>query len=129
MSAQQRGLSRSLRADSEMTALLTVAAERKFGGILSAITLAEADHGGVHEARMPWALSRLVVERVTKKTAARAVKTLRNTDELAGHIRYRRCRGSYGLAAQKPVVVLNSNPEDLAMLCGDRVRIIKVWLR
>ncbi|MFJ5047950.1 DNA-binding protein [Streptomyces sp. NPDC088719] len=33
---------------------------------------------------------------------------------------------STALHAPKPAVVLTSDPEDLTMLCGDRVRIVKV---
>ncbi|WP_326678577.1 type II toxin-antitoxin system VapC family toxin [Streptomyces sp. NBC_01237] len=120
-------LSLYLRADREMTAFLAVAAKRDVRVIISAVTLVEADPSGAHRARMSWALSRLVVEPVTKETAARAVEILRNAGGLAGH-KYAidAVVAATALHASGPVTVLTSDTEDMHMLCGPAVAVVKV---
>ncbi|MEU5718277.1 PIN domain-containing protein [Streptomyces sp. NPDC020403] len=120
-------LSLYLRADRAMTALLAVAAKRDIRVIVSAVTLVEADPSGAHKARMSWALSRLVVVPVTKETAARAVDLLRNTGGLAGH-KYAidAMVAATALREPGPVTVLTSDTEDMLMLCGTAVAVVKV---
>lgn len=120
-------LSLYLRADKGMTALLAVAAKRDVRVMVSAVTLVEADPSGAHKARTAWALSRLVVEPVTKETASRAVEILRDAGGLAGH----KCAIDAVVAATAlrqpgPVIVLTSDTEDMLMLCGKDVAVVKV---
>jgi hypothetical protein len=51
------------------TWVLGAARERDVRVITSAATIVEVDPQGTHTARLAWALSRLVVEPVTKDTA------------------------------------------------------------
>lgn len=120
-------LSRYLRADKEMTALLAVAAKRDVRVVVSAVTLVEADPSGAHKARMSWALSRLVVEPVTKETAVRAVEILRDAGGLAGH-KYAidAMVAATALSEPGPVTILTSDTEDMLMLCGAAVAVVKV---
>ncbi|QKW48828.1 type II toxin-antitoxin system VapC family toxin [Streptomyces buecherae] len=120
-------LSLYLRADKEVTALLAVAAKRDVRVLVSAVTIVEADPGGVHKARMAWALSRLVVEPVTKEIAAHAVTLLQDAGQLAGH-KYAidAMVAATALRQPGPVTVLTSDTEDLRTLCGKAITITKV---
>ncbi|MFC8828869.1 PIN domain-containing protein [Streptomyces sp. NPDC057137] len=120
-------LSRYLRADKEMTALLAVAVKRDIRVVVSAVTIVEADPNAAHKARMSWALSRLVVEPVTKETAARAVEILRDAGGLAGH-KYAIDAMVVATALREPgpVTILTSDTEDILMLGSAAVAVIKV---
>ncbi|GAA3370887.1 hypothetical protein GCM10020367_19310 [Streptomyces sannanensis] len=120
-------LSLYLRADRGMTALLAAAAKRDVRVVVSAVTLVEADPNGVHAARMSWVLSRLVVEPVTKEIATHAVELLRDAGGLSGH-KYAidSMVAATALRASGPVTVLTSDTEDMVMLCGRHVTVVKV---
>jgi hypothetical protein len=74
-------LSLYLRGDRTMTARLAVARKRDVRVITSAATIVEADPQGTHTARLAWALSRLVVEPVTKE----AVTRMKDSGRTGGH--------------------------------------------
>ncbi|GAA0286807.1 hypothetical protein GCM10010302_26410 [Streptomyces polychromogenes] len=116
-----------LRDNREMAANLAVAIKRDIRVIISPVTLVEADPNGVHRARMSWVVSRLTIEPVTKEIAAHAVELLRDAGGLAGH-KYAidSIVAATALRAHGPVSILTSDPEDMRMLCRDRVNIIKV---
>jgi predicted nucleic acid-binding protein len=122
-----QALSLYLRADRTMTAKLAAARRRDVRVITSAATIVEADPQGVHTARLNWALSRLVVEPVTKDTAKEALTRMKDSGRTGGH--------KYALdaivaatarAAQPPVTVLTSDLDDLTPLCGKNVEVKQV---
>ncbi|MDX3694299.1 DNA-binding protein [Streptomyces europaeiscabiei] len=110
-----------------MTAKLAAARKRDVRVITSAATIVEADPQGAHTARLAWALSRLVVEPVTKDTVKEAVARMKDSGRTGGH--------EYALdaivaatarAAQPPVTVLTSDLDDLKPLCGKQVEVRQV---
>ncbi|WP_086799642.1 type II toxin-antitoxin system VapC family toxin [Streptomyces caniscabiei] len=116
-----------LRADRTMTARLAAARKRDVRVITSAATIVEADPQGAHSARLAWALSRLVVEPVTKDTAKEALARMKDSGRTGGH--------KYALdaivaatarTAQPPVTVLTSDLDDLKPLCGKQVEVRQV---
>ncbi|MCZ7417132.1 type II toxin-antitoxin system VapC family toxin [Streptomyces sp. WMMC897] len=120
-------LSLYFRDDREIVTLLKVAAKRDVRVVVSAVTLVEADPNGAHKARMSWALSRVVVEPVTKEIATHAVELLRGGGGLAGHeYAIDAMVSATALRAARPVSVLTSDPEDMALLCGEDVTVVKV---
>lgn len=120
------GLSKVVADDREVMALVRGAEREDMRVVTSVLTLIEAHHSRVNSARFNWAVSRLNVEPVTEEIGRSAMALLLDTG-LHGH-KYAidAVVAATALHAPKPAVVVTSDPEDLAMLCGDRVRIIKV---
>jgi hypothetical protein len=114
------GLSRYLREDRETVALLKAAHKHGIRVLVSAATIVEADPRGTHAARMSWALSRLVVEPVTKEIATKAVQLLKGAGGLSGH-KYAidAMVTATALAAARPVKILTSDPQDIEILLGE----------
>lgn len=94
--------------------------------VTSVLTLIEAHHSRVSSARSNWAVSRLNVEPVTEEIGRTAMALLVDAG-LHGH-KYAidSVIAATALHSPKPAVVVTSDPEDLAMLCGNRVRVVKV---
>lgn len=92
----------------------------------TAMTLLEADYERVHPARVQWALSRIDVHDITGDIADRAAALLRD-DRLHGH-KYAidAVLAAVARAAPHPATVLTSEPEDISLLCGPLVEVVKV---
>ena len=91
----------------------------------SAATLVEARDPQMNQARFDWAVSRLVIEPVTEDVA-RAASKLLVAHRLHGHQHAIDAMvAATALAAPAPRILLTSDPEDLAMLCGKNVRVVK----
>ncbi|MFD4700069.1 type II toxin-antitoxin system VapC family toxin [Streptomyces niveus] len=120
------GLSKVVADDREVMALVRGAEKEEMRVVTSVLTLIEAHHSRVNSARFNWAVSRLNVEPVTEEIGRSAMALLLDAG-LHGH-KYAidAVVAATALHAPRPAVVVTSDPEDLAMLCGDRVRIIKV---
>lgn len=120
------GLSKLYRKNSVVMAFIQAAAEEGVRVGTSAMTVLEADYARVHPARIAWVLSRIDVHDVTHAVANRAVALLREHG-LHGH-KYAidAALAATGLFVPRPVTVLTSDPDDLALLCGDVVEVIKV---
>ncbi|MEV8330000.1 type II toxin-antitoxin system VapC family toxin [Streptomyces niveus] len=120
------GLSKVVADDREVMAFVRGAEKEDMRVVTSVLTLIEAHHSRVNSARFNWAVSRLNVEPVTEEIGRTAMALLVDAG-LHGH-KYAidAVVAATALHAPKPAVVVTSDPEDLAMLCGDRVRIIKV---
>ncbi|MEV8344167.1 type II toxin-antitoxin system VapC family toxin [Streptomyces niveus] len=120
------GLSKVVADGREVMALVRGAEKEDMRVVTSVLTLIEAHHSRVNSARFNWAISRLNVEPVTEEIGRSAMALLLDAG-LHGH-KYAidAVVAATALHAPKPAVVVTSDPEDLAMLCGDRVRIIKV---
>ena len=75
---------------------------------------------------MSWLLSRIRVEDVTKETARRSAALLKATG-LHGH-KYAidAMVAEVALRLPGPVAILTSDTDDMAKLCGDRVRLVGV---
>ncbi|WP_066952291.1 DNA-binding protein [Streptomyces lushanensis] len=120
------GLSKAVLNDRQVMGLIRAAEEEDMRVVVSVLTLIEAHHGRVNAARFSWTVSRLAVEPVSEETGRMAMSLLADTG-LHGH-KYAidAVVAATALRATGPTVVLTSDPEDMVMLCGNRVRVVKV---
>jgi predicted nucleic acid-binding protein len=120
------GLSKLYRKDRTVVALVQAASEEGVRVATSTMTTLEADYERVHPARIKWVLSRVDVHDITKEIADQAAALLR-THRLHGH-KYAidAAFAAIARAEPQPVTVLTSDPEDLTLLCGPAVEIVKV---
>jgi predicted nucleic acid-binding protein len=110
------GLSKLAAGDKLARAHLETARTRRAQIVVSAITLTEVLRGGVRDALVHRVLSRITVLPVTGEVARRAGELLGETG-LSGH----RCAvdavvAVTALGLERPVVLLTSDPDDLATL-------------
>lgn len=122
----REGLSKAVADDREVMALVRGAEKEDMRVVTSVLTLIEAYHARVDSARFHWVVSRLNVEPVTEEIGRTAMALLVDAG-LHGH-KYAidAVVAATALQFPKPAVVFTSDPEDLAMLCGERVGIVKV---
>lgn len=120
------GLSKLLLRDEFVTTYLAAAQRKSLRVTTTVLTVLEAGSERVHAAHAAWTLSRLDVVEVTRPLME-AARTLLRTHRLRGH-KYAidAVLAASARAAAGPVTVLTSDPEDLAVLCGSGVRIVKV---
>ncbi|WP_225845454.1 DNA-binding protein [Streptomyces sp. HPF1205] len=120
------GLSKLYGKDRFVASLILAAQREGIRVATTAMTTLEADYARVHPARIKWVLSRVDVHDVTRESADRAAELLR-ANGLHGH--------EYAIDAvfaaiardcPPPVTVLTSDPQDLTLLCGPAVEIVKV---
>jgi hypothetical protein len=120
------GLSKLYLKDRIVLALVQAASEEGVRVATSAMTTLEADYDRIHPARIRWVLARIDVRDVTKSVTDQAAALLRD-HHLSGH--------KYAIDAvlavmarstPGPVTVLTSDPEDIGLLCGPAVEVIKV---
>lgn len=120
------GLSKTVLKDRMVMARLAQARIDGLRVVTSAAALVEARNPRMNQARFDWAVSRLVIEPVTENTA-RAASRLLAEHGLHGHQHAIDATvAATALAAPAPRILLTSDPEDLAMLCGEGVRIVKI---
>ncbi len=117
-------LSRAVLGDRAMLARLKDAHRSGIRVVTSSMTLIEAYHGRVQRAAWAWAMSRVVVEPVTREVADAAVKLLQDTG-LHGH-KYAIDAALAVIAGRQPggVVLFTSNEDDMGKLCGPGVRVV-----
>ncbi|MFD7728924.1 PIN domain-containing protein [Kitasatospora phosalacinea] len=94
--------------------------------VTCANTIVEVIHARVNRARLNWVLSRVRVEPVTEP-AAKAAADLLVEAGLHGH-KYAidATVAEMALRQPGPVAMLTSDVDDMAKLCGDRVRLIAI---
>ncbi|MCE7009506.1 PIN domain-containing protein [Kibdelosporangium philippinense] len=120
------GLSKAVLRDRELTAWLVAAREADERVVTSAATLVEVIHPRISRPAFEWVISKLSVEPVTTEIAKQASILLHQAG-LHGHKHAIDAMvAATALAAKGPTTILTSDPEDLAMLCGDRVTVVKV---
>ncbi|MFC3572980.1 DNA-binding protein [Streptomyces yaanensis] len=120
------GLPKLYRKDRAVMALVQAASEEGIRVATSAMTTLEADYDRIHPARIKWVLSRIDVHDVTKEITDQAATLLRS-HHLHGH-KYA-IDAAFAVIARtalQPVTVLTSDPEDLTLLCGPAVEVVKV---
>jgi predicted nucleic acid-binding protein len=120
------GLSKWCAADRRVTALVREAQDNDFRVVVSALTPIEACDVRTKHDRFRWHLSRLKIEPVTDEISFLAMDLLREAG-LHGH-KYAidAVVAATALQAVKPVVVLSSDVDDMARLCGKHVRVVAV---
>ncbi|GGO98715.1 DNA-binding protein [Wenjunlia tyrosinilytica] len=120
------GLSKLYLKDRAVLALVQAALEEGIRVATTAMTTLEADHERIHPARIRWALSRIDVHDVTKDVTDQAAALLRG-HHLSGHTNtIDTVLAAVARSAPGPVTVLASDPEDISLLCGPAVKVIKV---
>ncbi|MEU5876789.1 PIN domain-containing protein [Spirillospora sp. NPDC047279] len=120
------GLVKWCQADQRVTALVREAQDNDFRVVVSALTPIEAQDVRTKPERLRWHLSRLRIEPVTEEVSTAAVDLLR-THRLHGH-KYAidAVVASTALHSPRPVVLLTSDEDDMATLCGKAVRVVAV---
>ncbi|MFI0895250.1 PIN domain-containing protein [Streptomyces sp. NPDC020983] len=120
------GLSAWVAQDRKVLGLLKVFHEMGADLIISANTIVEVSHSRVNMPRLQWALSRIKVEAVTEQTAKEAARLLKATG-LHGH-KYAidATVAEAALRQPGPVVLLTSDIDDMARLCGKRIGLIGI---
>ncbi|WP_175412400.1 PIN domain-containing protein [Streptomyces sp. TRM64462] len=118
------GLSAWVTQDRKITAALRRFHDKGAEFVVGANTIIEVMHGRVNVPRLNWALSQVKVEPVTEESAKAAARLLRDTG-LHGH-KYAidATVAEMALRQPGPVVMLTSDIDDMARLCGDKVRLI-----
>jgi predicted nucleic acid-binding protein len=120
------GLSKLVRGNPALTEWLAAAESEDIRVVTSSVTLVEARDPKVNQARFDYAASRVNIIPPTE-TIARHASRILSTAGLHGH-KYAldAIVAATALASPAPVTILTSDPEDLVMLCGPGVRVIKV---
>ncbi|MBP5863079.1 DNA-binding protein [Streptomyces sp. LBUM 1478] len=120
------GLSKLYLKDRTVMALVQAALEEGVRVATTAMTTLEADYEPIHPARIRWVLSRIDVHDVTKDVTDRAAALLREHG-LGGH-KYAidAVLSAVARSVPGPVTVLTSDPEDIGLLCGQAIEIVKV---
>ncbi|MCA2225210.1 DNA-binding protein [Nonomuraea aurantiaca] len=121
-----QGLSAWIAQDRKILAMFQVFHTMGADFAISANTIVEVSHTRVNMPRLQWALSRVKVEPVTED-AAKASAELLKAAGLHGH-KYAidATVAEVALRQPRPVVMLTSDMDDMARLCGDRVRLIGI---
>jgi predicted nucleic acid-binding protein len=119
-----QGFSSWIDRDRKVMRLLEQAERDGADLAISAATIIEVSYSGVDIARLNWLLSRIRVEPVTKESARRSAGLLKGA-RLHGH-KYAidAMVAEVAMRLAGPVVVLTSDVDDMAKLCGQRVRVI-----
>ncbi|MGS2590029.1 DNA-binding protein [Streptomyces hebeiensis] len=121
-----QGLSLYLEQDRSVLALVRAALERGANRVVSGATLIEAHHSGIKSARWHFVLSQLDIKPLSVEWSKEAADLLTRAG-LHGH--------KYAIDAivavtaihqPGPVVILTSDVDDMAKLCGERVTLVAV---
>ncbi|WP_406304358.1 PIN domain-containing protein [Streptomyces sp. NBC_00885] len=120
------GLSAWLTQDRKITAILRAIDKAGAEFVVCANTIVEVMHARVNLPRLQWALSQVKVEPVTEASAKAAARLLKGTG-LHGH-KYAidATVAEMALRQPGPVVMLTSDLDDMARLCGGRVRLMSL---
>jgi hypothetical protein len=120
------GLSKLVHGTPELTEWLAAAEAEDIRVITSSVTLVEARDPKTNQARFGYAVSRVNIVPPTEAIARHASELLA-TAGLHGH-KYALGAVVTATALTSPatVAVLTPDPEDLRMLCGPGVRVIKI---
>ncbi|RDG36115.1 DNA-binding protein [Streptomyces corynorhini] len=120
------GLSKVALDDRRVMSLVRGAQDEDMRVVASVLTLIEAHHRRVNQPRFDWVVSRLVVEPVSEAIGRKAMALLKDAG-LHGH-KYAidAVVAATALQARRPAMILTSDPEDLELLCGRDIRIVKV---
>ncbi|KJY31464.1 hypothetical protein [Streptomyces sp. NRRL S-495] len=121
-----QGMSAWISQDRDLLAMIRSFHSMAAGLVIGANTIVEISHARVNTARLNWVLSQVRVEPVTEK-AARASAALLKQAGLHGH-KYAidATIAEMALRQSGPVAVLTSDVDDMAKLCGNRVRLIAI---
>ncbi|MFC4014464.1 DNA-binding protein [Nonomuraea purpurea] len=121
-----QGFSAWIAQDRKILAMFQVFQTMGADFIIGANTIVEVSHTRVNMPRLQWALSRVKVEPVTENAAKAAAKLLKGAG-LHGHqYAIDATVAEMALRQPGPVAMLTSDVDDMARLCGNRVRLIGI---
>jgi hypothetical protein len=120
------GLSAWIAQDRKILAMFQVFHAMGADLVIGANALVEVSHARVNLPRLRWALPHVKVEPVTERAAKASAELLKATG-LHGH-KYAidATVAEAALRQPGPVAILTSDVDDMARLCGDRVRLIGI---
>ncbi|MBI0294188.1 DNA-binding protein [Streptomyces sp. PRKS01-29] len=119
-----QGLSAWVAQDRKVLAMFKVFHEMGADLAVSANTIIEVSHSRVNLPRLNWALSRVKVEPVTEQAAKAAAELLKSAGMHGHKYAIDATVAEAALRQPPPVAILTSDTDDMAKLCGDRVRLI-----
>ena len=120
------GLAKAVLRDRELTIWLAAARAADERVITSAASLVEVIHPRINRSAFEWVISRLSVEPVTADIAKQAGVLLEQAGRHGHKYAIDAMLAATALSARGPTTVLTSDPDDLAMLCGHQVTVVKV---
>ncbi|GAA2383174.1 hypothetical protein GCM10010420_01510 [Streptomyces glaucosporus] len=120
------GLSKFVSDHEPVVALVAEARKRGMEVVISALTIIEAVHRRTDRARLARVLSGMRIVPVGDEEA-KAASAMLISAGLHGH-KYAidAAVAETALRQRRPVVMLTSDVDDMAKLCGDRVRLVAV---
>lgn len=120
------GLSRCLAHDREVLELLDNGRKAGYDRVISVATLLEATHDKIDRRHWSFVLSQMRIEPFTEDLAKEAVELLRMAG-LHGH-KYAidAMVAATALHQRGPVILLTSDVDDMARLCGERVELVRL---
>ncbi|AWI29679.1 PIN domain-containing protein [Streptomyces tirandamycinicus] len=120
------GLSAWIQQDRTVERRIQIFYEQEATLALCANTIIEATRAGTSIPRLNWLLSRVKVEPVTEESAKAAARLLKDAG-LHGH-KYAidATVAEMALRQPGPVVMMTSDLDDMARLCGDRIRLMGI---
>ncbi|WP_248960105.1 PIN domain-containing protein [Sphaerisporangium perillae] len=121
-----QGVSAWINQDRKLLAMLQIFHAMGSDLVVSANTIVEVVHARVNLPRLQWVLSRVKVEPVTEQAAKASAELLKSAG-LHGH-KYAvdATVAEAALRQPGPVAMLTSDIDDMAKLCGGRVRLIGI---
>lgn len=121
-----QGLSAWIAQDRGVLAMLQIFHAMAADLVVCANTIVEVPHVRVTMPRLSWTLSRVKVESVTEQAAKASAELLKQAG-LHGH-KYAidATVAEMALRQPGPVAMLTSDIDDMAKLCGSRVRLIAI---
>jgi hypothetical protein len=120
-----QGLSAWIAQDRKVLAMFQVFHEMGADFVISANTIVEVSHTRVNMPRLQWTLSRVKVEPVTENAAKAAAALLKDVG-LRHKYAIDATVAEAALRQPGPVALATSDIDDMARLCGDRVRLIGI---
>lgn len=120
------GLAKAVLRDRELTGWLAAARVADERVVTSAATLVEVIHPRIDRAAFNWVISRLSVEPISVEIAKAAATLLAQVGRHGHKYAIDAMLAATALSMPDPTTVLTSDPEDLAALCGGRVKVVKV---
>lgn len=120
------GLSKLYHRDRHLVVHVEAARQEGIRVGTTAMTRLEAEDRRLNKARIAWVLSRLDLHEISRTISDSAADLLR-AHRLHGH-KYAidAALAAIARSAVPPVTILTSDPEDLTLLCGPGIEIIKV---
>ncbi|MEU2742289.1 DNA-binding protein [Streptomyces sp. NPDC007095] len=120
------GLTKFVDDREPAVALIGEARKRGMEVVISALTIIEAVHQGTDKARLAWVLSGVRVVPVGDEEAKAASAMLISAGLHGRKYAIGAVVAEMALRQRRPVVMLTSDLDDMAKLCGDRVRLVAV---